>query len=75
MLKFVKWCFNFHEPPKWIKYITENDTVMYKHFLDKWKKLCYIYDHSSTAFLYFFCELDTEYQDKLEKYVEQYYKG
>lgn len=75
MIKFVKWCFNFHDPKEWIDYITGGNLVMYNHFMDKWKRLCHTYEHSSTAFLYFFCELDTEYQDKLEKYVELNYCG
>lgn len=75
MLKFVKWCFNFHEPEKWIKYMTGKDLNMYNHFMKKWVNLCNIYSHSSTAFLYFFCELTPDYQDKLEEYVELHYKG
>lgn len=75
MLKMVKWIFNFHEPEKWIKYMVGKDQNMYNHFMKKWVNLCNTYSHSSTAFLYFFCELTPDYQDKLETYVEQYYKG
>lgn len=75
MLKMVKWCFNFHEPDMWIDYITNGDINMYNHFMKKWEGLCRMYQHSSTAFLYFFCELNTVYQDKLEKYIELHYKN
>lgn len=76
MKKMVLWCFNYHDPRIWIANITGGEqTVMFAHLMDKWNRKCRLVDSTATAFLYFFLDIDKEYQDKLEKYIEENYKG
>lgn len=72
--KWVMWCYNFHEPQKFLSYISEHGGCNYKHLMEKWDATC-VRVGFKAVMNYFYCELDIKNKKLLVEYVYKFYEG
>lgn len=75
--KLAKWVYNVptYEPycDTWLRGMTGDNEAMFYHFKTKWQRL--LKNKGATeGIIYFLCDLDDEWSERLEKYIINNFK-
>lgn len=69
---WVFWCFNYHTPEKFLRYMSENGGCNFDYLTEKWQG-CYEENGYHAVMNMFYSELDSKHKRLLVEYIMKFY--